>query len=88
MEGSIVQVTETLILGMELDVGTKGFLRDQFVVHGIGRLTQVFFSMVSDELSTFRRIVEDGRVAGYRRIVGDVRILRDGRLVEDHTNGG
>ena len=73
---------------MELDVGTKGFLRDQFVVHGIGRLTQVLFSMVSDESSTFRRIVEDGRVAGYRRIVGDVRILRDGRLVEDRTNGG
>ena len=38
-----------VVLGMELHVGTVNFIRDQFVVHGIGRLAQVFNWMVSDE---------------------------------------
>ena len=44
--------------------------------------------MVSDESWKFRRIVEDGRIAGDGRIVRDVRISIYGRIVEDRTTGG
>ena len=44
--------------------------------------------MVSDESWKFRRIVEDGRVAGDGRIVRDVRISIYGRTVEDRMTGG
>ena len=44
--------------------------------------------MVSDESWKFRRIVEDGRIAGDGRIVRDVRISIYRRIVEDRTTGG
>ena len=38
-----------VVLGMELHVGTEAFIRVQFFLHGIARLTQVLEELVQDE---------------------------------------